>query len=80
MYRNTSRVHTLHSIVNYVIMIHVTDGSGMHRVTITLQDRLYARQVSLHVYVSTACSMCALFTLCKMRSEDLACACIHVLL
>ena len=77
VYRNTSCVYTLHS---YVIMNHVTNGSGMHRVTITLQDRLYPRQVSLLVSTVYVCSMCAACALFEMRSENFVCACIHMLL
>ena len=74
IYKNTSCMYALHSMINYVIMIHVTNGSGVHRVTITLQDRLYPRQVSLldsTVYVCSMCAACALF---EMRSENFVCA------
>ena len=73
-------MYVLHSMINYVIMIHVTDGSGMHRVTITLQDRLYPRQVSLLDSTVCVCSMCAACALFEMRSENFVCACIHMLL
>ena len=85
LYKNTSCVYALHSMINYVIMIHVTNGSGVHRVTMTLQDRLYPRQVSLldsTVYcMFHVCCMCSVWNeicLCIQQCMYVPCV-LHVL-